>query len=282
MRQLWVVESVRLAAAFTAVILFAARLLAADVELLEISDPEHLRLLQIQFPSVTLVSLNNDNSRYSLTFQGNYHPPDDIPPMRLMLKVGEEKLPFTSSGTGGGEMGYREYYSMVITNSALVPLIAREFHATVQNREDPHYKMRVEFIPEKTEYSVSEPIVVIMRVTNLGDREFVFENTSLRPRRGHSSLSFSWARETGPEKVSYTSPRLGSFTFGQTAVQPSKSIEIRVDLAEWFKFEPNSTNSLSGSYGLKFLREGKNRLATLDSPIWTETVSGEFTIRIKP
>jgi hypothetical protein len=284
MRQLWVREWVRLASAFTAVFLFTAGLLAAEVELLEISDPEHPRVLQILFQSVTLVSLKNDNSSYRLTFEENHHAPDDIPPMRLMLKVGEEKLPFTSGVKGGSSLeGVAETYSVVISNAALVPLIARELHATVQSREDPHYKMRVEFEPEKPEFAADEPIIVIMRITNLDDREFAVRNTGLRQRRASSFFSFAWARDTGPAEAPFKRPSQMSIGMSNISVKPAQSREIRADLSEWFRFEPNSTNILKGRYNMQFFGERTPRRGGApNSPFWTEAVSGEFTIKIKP
>jgi hypothetical protein len=253
-------------------VLFATQALANDVRLLDISDALGPKSINDQVGEVRIVSQSNTNKRYYLDIRARHT--FSASSRQILLTVGEQKVRFNSEGKIGTEV---TSIGAIVEDPTIIPQIAEQFHATVLNRRHPGYQMLVEFIPDKPEFTAGEPVVVTLRITNVGQRDFAFVQGGRQRGARDNQFDFS-ARRNGGIAVPDSGNPLHFGGLGSTVkLKPSENHEIKVDLTKWFEFEPNSHYQLRGSYYLRFVDPDTTSYDT----VWEDYACAEFTLRTK-
>lgn len=265
------VSGMKACCSFLALTLFGIQALATDVGLFDISDTSHPKPLQNQIGEVRIVSQSNSNSHYYLYIRAARSFP--VPSKRILLVVGEQKIRFDSEGSDSAGV---VSIGTMITDATIIPQIAKQFHATVLNRRHPGHQMLVEFIPAKAAFTVGEPTMVRLRITNVGQHDFAFVEGGRQ--RGARDNQFAFSAQQAGKIVPDSGNPVHFGGLGVTVkLKASESHEINVDLSKWFKFEPNSSYRVTGSYYMGFVHPEGTSFDT----IWEDYACGEFTIETK-
>ena len=85
---------------FLAAILMTGRALAADVTLMDVSDPSHPKSIEDQVGAVKITSWSNDNTCYTLQMQALHR--FTVSSDKILLTVGKHEIRFNSVGIGSG------------------------------------------------------------------------------------------------------------------------------------------------------------------------------------
>jgi hypothetical protein len=250
---------------------------AANVGLYDISDASHPRPLTNQISQVTVHSISNNNRSYHLEIKLTNSLP--VKYLKIALIAGEKTIRFW----GGNEDN--TFIETTVDDPEAVLLIAEHFHANVVKRQHPGQQMLVEFIPDKRPFKIGEPVVVRLRITNVGNHDFTFVEGGRQ--RGPRDNQFAFSAEVMGGKIAAGRmmgamlPDIGDpMNFGGIAgsvtLKPGQSREIPVDLNNWFKFERNGEYSIRGSYYMELIDPDKSNFQT----IWEDYACAEFTIRM--
>src|SRR5262245_14589733 len=137
-----------------AVVVNAPQLVAADLGLYDISDGSHFKPLKEQIERVTISSQSNDNTYYYLALRSSNS--FSLPCTQIGLVVGNKTIRFNSQGTDAA--GRFTSMETTIDDPEVIPQIAQHFQATVSKRRHVGHRMLVEFITDKAEFSVREPV----------------------------------------------------------------------------------------------------------------------------
>lgn len=253
--------------------LFLSTTIAADVGLYDISDSAHPKLLNIDIKEAWITSRSNDNTEYYLDLRTTNTLP--VSTDKIVLMVGDKTIPFNSSGSE--DYGRIHILGTTITNLSLISGIAQHFHATVVGHHHPGHQMLVQIIPDKDEFSKGEPVIVKLRITNIGTNTFAYMQGG--SQRGPRDNQFAFTA-MGPDLKML--PDVGDpRNFGGLAstitLKPGQSHELPVDLTKWFSFDKSGEYYLRGSYAMSF--------QDLDSPIshdiWDDFACAAFRITVK-
>jgi hypothetical protein len=256
-----------------ALVLMAPELMAADTGLYDISDASHPKLLKEQIKQTTIASQSNDNRHYALAFRADNS--FSLPCTQIGLIVGKQTIRFNSQGMDN--QGRFTSMETTVDDPDVIPQIAQQFHAQVLKRRHPGQQMLVQFIPDKAEFKVGEPVTVKLRITNVGTREFTFFEGGRQ--RGARDNQFAFSAElVGSKMVAETGDPMnfGGMEMSVT-VKPGESHEIGVDLTRWFVFKEAETYNLRGSYHMDFVNSKTDEYYT----IWEDYACAEFTLKIK-
>lgn len=244
--------------------------MAADAGLYDISDGVHPKILPHDNYKVTLRSQANDNHSYYLQVETSHRFPKSCSDLGLM--AGNQLIHFNGEGEGSG----RFTLDATVTNVNLIPQITADYHATILNRHHPGHQMLVEFIPNQEEFVIGDPVVVTLRITNIGTNGFAFMQGGRQ--RGMRDNQFAFTSEFEGKMV----PDSGDpMNFGGLAMavklKPGENHEISVDLTKWFKFAKAGIYSLRGSYSMDFINPEAKEFET----IWEDFACAEFLIRVR-
>jgi hypothetical protein len=264
-----------------ALVVAAPQLMAANVGLYDISDRSHPKPLRDQVERATISSSSNDDKHYVLALYALHS--FSLPCDQVGLIVGSTTIRFDSQAVINGQ---RVDMATSIDDPEVISQIAEYFHIKVQKRRHPGHRMLVEYIPDKEEFSVGEPVTVTLRITNIGDTEFAFMEGGRQ--RGPRDNQFAFSAElaeselVGGERVGKMVPDTGDpMNYGgqmsTVRLKPGQSHDIQVDLADWFKFKRGETYYVRGSYLMELI-DPKTR----DSDtIWEDYACAEFTVKMK-
>ncbi len=180
--------------AFLIFVMFSLNVMAADVGLYDISDPEHPKPLKDPVGKVTISSQSNDNKHYYLDIDAR--DTFSLPCEKIALFAGTNTIRFFSQGedTNG------DFASMDATiDDADAVLIAQHFHTKIIKRRHPGEQMLVQFIPDKDAFDSSGPVVVTLRITNIGSNDFAFVEGGRQ--RGARDNQFAFSAEIDGPKI---------------------------------------------------------------------------------
>jgi hypothetical protein len=251
----------------------ASQLGAADIGLYDISNGSPSAPLKEEIERVTISSQSNDNRHYYLALRASNS--FSLPCNQIGLVVGTQTIRFNSQGTDGA--GHFTSMETTIDDPEVIPQIAQYFHATVLKRRHVGHRMLVEFITDKAESSVGEPVIAKLRITNIGDTEFAFMQGGRQ--RGPRDNQFAFTAELfgGKMMPDIGDPQNMGGLGVSVALKAGQSHEIKVDLTKWFNFSERGTYNLRGSYRMDFLDPAARDFYTL----WEDYACAEFTVRIK-
>ena len=136
--------------------------------------------------------------------------------------------------------------------------------------------MLVEFITDKAEFSVGEPVTARLRITNIGDTEFAFIQGGRQ--RGPRDNQFAFSAEFVGSKMmpDIGDPRNWGGLGSSVTLKAGQSHDIKVDLAKWFNFKESGTYNLRGSYHMNFVNPD-----FYTHTLWDDYACAEFKVRIK-
>jgi hypothetical protein len=256
-----------------AVVVTAPRLGAADIGLYDISDGSRPKPLKEQIERVTISSRSNDNRQYSLALRASNS--FSLPCKQIGLVVENKTIRFNSQGTDGA--GRFTSMATTIDDPEVIPQIAQYFHATVLKRRHVGHRMLVEFITDKAEFSVREPVTGKLRITNVGDTEFAFIQGGRQ--RGPRDNQFAFSAELLGSKMlpDIGDPRNMGGLGGSVTLKAGQSHDIKFDLTKWFHFKETGIYNLRGSYHMDFIDPDERDFYT----VWEDYACAEFTLRIK-
>lgn len=142
-------------------------------------------------------------------------------------------------------------------------------------RRHPGHQMKAEFIPAKPEFTIGEPVPVVLRISNIGDSAFRFMRGGRQ--RGARDNQFAFNAQLGRRML----PDVGDpIHFGglgsYVLLKPGEHVEIPVDLTKWFSFEEAGLCAMRGSYFMEFADLDPDARLTL----WEDFACAEFTITI--
>src|SRR5262245_32199987 len=111
---------------------------------------------------------------------------------------------------------------------------------TQKVRRHPGHKIQVVFSPEKKVFVPGEPVKVVLKVTNIGESDFMFMRGGRQ--RGARDNQFGFTAQAGNRML----PDIGHPDhFGGLGifvrVRPKETVEIPVDLKRWFAFDKEGT-----------------------------------------
>lgn len=223
----------------------------------------------------TLSALSNENQKFALMLYRS--KPFSVPPDEIGLVMGDKVVKECGHWSANQEFGIQ----FSLEGSEAVDAATRLFQPTVQKRRHPGHRMAVAFIPEKESYSTNEPVMVKLRITNVGNNKFVFMQGGRQ--RGSRDNQFAFTAQRGNKML----PDIGNplnfgGLFGPVAVEAGQSKEIEVDLTKWFKFSEEGYYALRGSYGMGFYDSQVNGDPRFPEDfIWEDFACAEFSIQVK-
>jgi hypothetical protein len=252
---------------------FGSRIMAADVGLYDISDASHPQILRDQLGEATISSQSNDNRSYHLRIHAAHF--FSLPYSRVGLVVGNVTIRFNTQDRD--DKGRLISMGATVEDPKVVPQIAQYLHAKITKRRHPGHRMLVEFIPDKAEFALGEPVTVKLRITNIGDRDFAFIEGGRQ--RGARDNQFAFSAELiGKKMIPDTGDPLHLGGLGSlVTLKAGQSHEIAIDLTRWFDFKQTGMYLLRGSYHMDFFEPTSEDL----DPIWEDYACAEFTIQIK-
>lgn len=256
-----------------AAILIVPKLWSMEDGLYEISDAAHPRLIDDLVGKTSIYSVKNDNTFYQLSLSARDEFPFPVEKMELVLSNRTVRF-----GEWGGENGKEiTMLATPITNREVALLAAGHFHTNVMDRYHPGHQMLVQFIPAKGEFSTNEPVMVKLRITNVGKADFAYRQGG--SQRGARDNQFAFTAEQVGDKML---PDVGDpMNFGGPAgivsLKPGESHELSVDLKKWFNFTAGGSYFVRGSYDMSFCDPVSKDFQT----IWEDFACARFEIRIK-
>ncbi len=219
----------------------------------------------------TLVSQENDNSRFHLTlhrsspFAENY--------AKLRLRLGDSEIRFSSGGREG-ETNFM--IGAVIQGLDLAHRAARHFKIEPVLREHPGHRLLARFQPSKKSFAIGEPVTARLQIHNVGTRNFSFLKGGRQRGQRDNQFAFSCQRETDKMEPDIGSP----MNFGGVAsfktIKPGSVESITVDLRKWFAFDQPGSYFLRGSYYMEVSDPERGFTA-----LWEEFVCDEFTVNVR-
>ena len=137
--------------------------------------------------------------------------------------------------------------------------------------------MLVQYIPDKEEFSTKVPMMVKMRITNIGKTDFAYWQGSSRSSERIGQFAFT--EETSGDKVLQNVD--APMSLGDQPVfislKPGESHELSVDLKNWFNFTAGGIYLIRGSYSM-FV---SNPPSKDNHAGWSDYACATFEIRIK-
>jgi hypothetical protein len=226
-----------------------------------------------------LLATSNENDRFELVVYG----PDPFSNSSFEAKIGSKSFHFGAGGSPSSQ-GIYSAETQVIGEDAAQDLI-RFFKPVIRKRQHPGHRMLVKFIPAKKAFVVGEPVNVTLRITNVGDALFAYQQGGKQRGARDNQFAFSAQSIKDHKMMPDTgSPMHMGGLNGPVVVKPGESHEISVDLAKWFTFQKGDHYQIRGSYELELY--DPTTLSHLDSDwpfvVWLDYATADFWIRFEP
>lgn len=260
-------------------LLWATALQALESGLYELtSDSKPGKPVPDQISRATLDFTSNDNEDFTCTL--SRHDPFSVDECLLVLK--DKPLIY---GQGmfwlrGGRSAYDNEYRMTASGrgAAIAEDLIRHFNPTIGKRKHPGHRMMAKFIRSKSRYKAGEPVELGFKITNVGDAPFAFQQGG--KQRGARDNQFTFSAEEVGEKMlpDIGSPRHMGGLSSYTKLSPGESVEILVDLSNWFNFECGKHYRIYGSYWMELVDPDGIKSSHLPRYLWNDTVSDAFDI----
>lgn len=229
----------------------------------------------------TLRFQSNQNDWFFLNLYRQEPFPDNgfvlVVPNKVPL-TGEQKFPFSAGGSPSSDGEY--HASLWWYGADNAEELIRLFNPQVLRRRHPGHRMMTTFLPAKNEFEAGEPVLVTLRITNVGDAEFAFEQGG--KQRGSRDNQFAFSAEDRLRH--HMLPDIGSPTHmgglvGSIKIPPGESHELEVDLTRWFAFQKGGFYRIRGSYSMPITEKvAKDPFAFC---VWEDFACAEFGIKMK-
>lgn len=245
------------------------------------SDSQPGKPVPDQISRATLDFTSNDNEGFTCILYR--HEPFSV---NECLWVSKDK-PLTN-GQGmlwfqGGQSAHDHEYRMTASGrgTAIAEALIHQFNPTVQKREHPGHRMMAKFIRSKSRYKAGEPVEVSLKITNVGDTPFAFQQGG--KQRGPRDNQFTFSADEEGEKMlpDIGSPRHMGGLSSYTKLAPGESVEILVDLSNWFNFERGKHYRIYGSYWMELVDPDGIRSSHFPRYLWNDTASHAFGISME-
>lgn len=183
----------------------------------------------------------------------------------------------------GGQSAQDNEYRMTASGRgvALAEALIRHFNPAVQRREHPGHRLMARFIRSKSTYKAGEPVEVSLKITNVGDTPVAFQQGG--KQRGARDNQFTFSAEEAGEMMlpDIGSPRHMGGLSSYRKLSPGESVEIPVDLSNWFNFERGKHYTIYGSYWMELVDPEGIRSSHFPRYLWNDTVSHTFGISME-
>lgn len=236
----------------------------------------------MQILKANVYSENNANTDFLVWLSTSDYPVDPTTgamPKPVMLRVGNRA--YSCNGSGGRTGMYNDMqFNIKGQNEA--ETAARSLFVGCILRKPPGYKFLATFTPEKSAFTLNEPVLAMLSIKNLDDRTISFPNGG--SQRGYRNNQFGFRT-----MFNYAKPvaDIGDpVNFGglvqQVNLKPGKTFETEVDLKKWFAFDKAGTYAIHGFYGLNFFAPGDGPESfSPQNILWSDYASDDFTVTIK-
>lgn len=236
--------------------------------------------LDVALDENSVFSLNNINDRFQVTLR---YASDALPEVfsaqdllssdflssRLALLV--DGMTLISDGVGGGNGQVTVFFHLSGAESA--ERVAEHFGTEVQYRYHPGHQISVRFAPEEQTVKLGDRVLVTLEISNIGQDAFTFSNGATLPFR------FSARRLSGDAVQHNIFPLRANGMSSFSTLRPGETATIGANVANWIEFDQPDLYYVFGSYRMRFLGAG---LPIGPRTIWSEYVSGDFTVTVEP
>lgn len=240
----------------------------------DFSDVQHpVAMSQDQFTRFDVEYINNDNSRYQLVVYTKH----ELIPHRFGMIADGKTFPF--SGHGHNLLTGLRSYAFTGNDPETAKEFVRTFHPKIRERHHPGHRMQVAFVPAKKEFTEGEPVDVKLRITNVGDSSFAFQQGGKQRGARDNQFAFSARGLDGKAVPDVGNPQHMGGLNGIVTIKPGESHEIPVDLAKWFSFQKGGHYRILGSYEMDFFDPADNDL--FGFCLWHDYATAEFGIKMQ-
>ena len=256
-----------------AVVFVVTNLMGMEDGLYDISDAAHPRLIDGLVEKALIVSQSNGNTKYELDLLARDEFP--LPFDKIELVISNKTVPFDNSF--GWEDNKRTLLAAVVTNREDALLLAGHYHTNVIDHYHPGHQMLTQFIPDKVVFSNKEPIMVKLRITNVGKSNFAFRQVGDHNRSRNIQFDFTAEKAGGKMLNALPGPTSFEGHMDFVSLKPGESLEVSVDLKRWFNFKETGIYWIRGNYGMSFC----DPVSMKDPVIWEDWASAKFFIYFK-
>jgi len=250
---------------------FLAAVMADDV------GPPHF---PAKVSRAVLLSISNENDRFVL----DVHGPDSFSNGTFHAMIGGRDFYFSAGGSPSSP-GIYSAQTQAFDEGAVKNLI-EFFHPIIKKRHHPGHRMLVKFIPAKKKFVWGEPVNVTLRITNVGDASFAYQEGGQQRGMRDNQFAFSAHGITHDKMLpDIGSPRHMGGINGPVVIKPGEDHEISVDLTKWFQFEKGQSYRVRGSYEMSFLDPASAKSGDLEdymSVIWLDYATAAFGVSFEP
>lgn len=227
-------------------------------------------LVADQFGEAVLQSYSNSNDLFHLRLNGAGPFREDAHKRRLAIYA--EGVCVVVGGNSEPEQG-RMDVSANVAGEANAAKLAAALGAKVRKRSHPGHKWRVSWSPIKLSFAPGEPVMVRLKITNVGEKSFRFFEGGQQRGPRDNQFGFIAFNFLTPVPDTGDPTNFGGIAAFRT-VEPGQTFEKEVDLRGWFKFEPGGSYSITGLYQVELLG------ADDSSTQWEDFAVGTCTVKI--
>jgi hypothetical protein len=227
------------------------------------------------FGAAAIHSDTNDNSRFRVDLKGAgpFAPGEPLASFALIIG-GRCFMVYSHSDRerdGTCSLG------SVIHGEDVARSVAKTLNTRPTLRTHPGHRLLVTWTPDKASYAIGEPIMLTLKIKNVGDRPIAFFNGGRQRGARDNQFDFTAFRSGGEGKAV---PDTGDPTnFGGVAslpaLQPGEVFTKSAPLDSWFKFQAPDTYQITGTYRLEI--HDPNESAR---PHWQDFATGECQVRV--
>lgn len=227
-----------------------------------------------QLGQAALTATNNANTEYRLSLR-------DVGP----VGYGAGKRPRLAICAGGvcavawsrtdpDERGRIEL-NAAIHGEALADRAATALGTEPAKRSHPGHQMRVTWTPLQDAYGPRDPVIVRLRITNVGHSAIRFKAGGMNRGARDNQFGFIASRSFGENVPDTGDPNHFGGKVAVTSIAPGDYFEKEVDLRKWFAFDQPGNYGITGLYYMP-LTYSERFEAT-----WDDHAAGRFTVEIK-
>ena len=229
--------------------------------------------LAVGVRDVGLMSIENDNSRFLLSFTSSPYDQMCYRGLAIVLKGKCWKLARVSRPSPTETV----YVNMARSHA---DLLSRLSNQKLQLRRHPGHKLAVSFRAKEPLYPKGEDVMVELKVTNVGPSAatFFFGGAD----RGARDNSFSFVASRGYlQEPDVGEARNFGGLMSQKILEPGQRFSKAVNLSSWFKFKAEGTYDLLGTFRVEFWGDDddiEDENIEDDRTIWVEYLTSSFSV----
>jgi hypothetical protein len=230
------------------------------------------------FRGVTMHSLANDNSRFYLHLEdaGPFPVKDALGTAAIVID-GQCFMVWSHSDRGPDNT---RQISAVIHGEDVARAVANKLAIEANPRKHPGHKFHVTFEPDKKSYPPGEPIVLTMKIKNVGEKPACFFDGGRQ--RGPRDNQFGFIAMGGGGEGKPIPDTGDPTNFGglgrYVTLKPGEIFKKTVNLDKWFAFKEPDTYRITGVYRLEFYESSEPKRRHIN---WEGFATGECSVRIE-